>query len=266
MVIALFGVLLYMSTLWVVSVRRGEADIVDFGWASSVGALGVWFSAVGSGDLLTRVMVGSVAAVWAFRLSYHLLVKRVLKPGEDGRYRELRESWGDSASKNFLLFFVVQALLAFILSISFLPAVSNDREGFSRIAQYLGVLLAMVAIVGESVSDAQLDRFVKQPGNRGQVCNIGFWNYSRHPNYFFEWLCWCSYPLLAWGAPVWGLSLLAPILMLFLVVKVTGIPPTEARALKSRPEAYREYQRTTSAFFPWFKKGGAPTTSLDSGK
>lgn len=256
LLLGLLGVVLYMALLWVVSLYKKEADIVDFGWASSVAALGVWYSVIGEGDRASRLMLGAIAGVWGGRLSYHLFIKRVLVPGEDGRYKELRASWGASASKNFLIFFTVQALLAFILSISFIPAVSISSEQVNRVVQSLGLLLAAISICGEAISDAQLARFVRNPANKGKVCSVGLWNYSRHPNYFFEWLCWCSYPLIAWGGIAWWMSLLSPLCMLFLIVKVTGIPPTEARSMVSRPDAYREYQRTTSAFFPWWKKKG----------
>ena len=114
----------------------------------------------------------------------------------------------------------------------------------------LGGVIWFIALTGETIADRQLDRFRKNPDNRGQVCQDGLWRYSRHPNYFFEWLHWWSYVLIAIGAP-WGwLTIIGPLAMLFFVTRVTGIPPTEAQALKSRGEAYRRYQQTTNAFFP----------------
>jgi hypothetical protein len=92
------------------------------------------------------------------------------------------------------------------------------------------------------------------PANRGRTCRAGLWRYSRHPNYFFEWLHWWSYPLLAWGSPEWWLTLLGPALMLYTLLKVTGIPYTEQQALASRGDDYRAYQRSTSALFPGFPK------------
>ena len=107
------------------------------------------------------------------------------------------------------------------------------------------------AIVGETVADRQLANWRKDPNNKGRTCRSGLWRYSRHPNYFCEWLMWCAYAALAWPGPLGPVALGAPALLLFLVLKVTGIPPTEARALASRGADYRRYQRTTSAFVPW---------------
>lgn len=104
------------------------------------------------------------------------------------------------------------------------------------------------------LADRQLARFRADPANKGKVCQAGLWNYSRHPNYFFEWLVWVGYAVFALGSP-WGwLGLIAPALMLHFLLNVTGIPMTEELSLKSKGDAYRAYQRTTSAFVPWFKK------------
>ena len=117
------------------------------------------------------------------------------------------------------------------------------------------VVVFLVSILGEAIADQQLARFRGEPANRGQVCRDGLWRYSRHPNYFFEWLHWFAYPLMAVGlGPIGWVTLLGPIVMLIFLLKITGVPPTEARALQSRGERYREYQRTTNAFFPWIPK------------
>ena len=100
-------------------------------------------------------------------------------------------------------------------------------------------------------ADAQLHRFKQDPANKGKTCQVGLWHYSRHPNFFFEWLIWVSYALYAMGSPSGAWGWLSPALMLYFVTKVTGIPATEAQALRSRGDEYRKYQQTTSAFFPW---------------
>jgi steroid 5-alpha reductase family enzyme len=115
--------------------------------------------------------------------------------------------------------------------------------------------IGVLSIAGESLADWQLSRFRSQAANRGQVCNHGLWRYSRHPNYFFEWLHWWAYVCFAISNWPWGcLTLLGPLTMWYLITRVTGIPPTEAQSLKSRGEAYRRYQQTTSPFFPWFPR------------
>jgi steroid 5-alpha reductase family enzyme len=111
------------------------------------------------------------------------------------------------------------------------------------------------AYVGEVIADSQLEGFKGAPGNRGKVCEVGLWAYSRHPNYFFEWLMWVGYALVALFSHPWGwVAFLSPLLMLWLVTKVTGIPPTEAQSLRSRGDAFRDYQRRVSPFVPWKSK------------
>jgi steroid 5-alpha reductase family enzyme len=107
------------------------------------------------------------------------------------------------------------------------------------------------------LADRQLTRFRADPANKRKTCRRGLWRYSRHPNYFFEWLLWTSYVPLSWGSPIFALSLLGPGLLFLFLTRVSGIPPTEAQALASRGDDYRAYQRTTSAFFPWFPRGDA---------
>ena len=118
--------------------------------------------------------------------------------------------------------------------------------------------LLVGALAGEAVSDWQLRRFKSDPANRGRICEAGLWSLSRHPNYFFEWLCWLAYPLIAIdlsGAnPLGWISLLAPACMYWVLVHVSGIPPLEAHMLRTRGEQFRALQARTRAFFP-FPKG-----------
>ena len=122
------------------------------------------------------------------------------------------------------------------------------------LAEWLGCALWLVALGGETLADRQLAAFKDDPANRGKVCDSGLWRYSRHPNYFFEWLVWVSFFLFALPSP-WGwTTIFAPALMLFFLLRVTGIPYTEQQSLRSKGDAYRAYQRVTSPFIPWFPK------------
>ena len=129
----------------------------------------------------------------------------------------------------------------------------NDTQAI-HLLEWTGLALWATALAGEVLADRQLARFRGAPGNRGKTCRAGLWRYSRHPNYFFEWLIWCAYSLMTLPAPYGWIGLANPLLMLFLILKVTGIPANEARALQTRGEDYRRYQRSTSAFVPWFPK------------
>lgn len=206
--------------------------------------------ALDRGDPARRALVAALAGGWSARLSWHLLVDRVLPAGEDGRWAALRERWGARAPALFLPVFLLQALLAVVLSGAFLLVMALP-EGPLGARDALAALIVIGSVAGEALADRQLARFRAEPANRGKVCREGLWVWSRHPNYFFEWTFWLAWPALTLGLP-WGwTALYAPALMLVFIVKLSGIPPTERQALRSRGEAYREYQRTTSAFFPW---------------
>lgn len=250
--IAWAGMVVVMSMLWFVQRRTGNAGIVDIAWSFGTGLCAVWFACVAAGDEPRRWIVGILAGVWGARLGLHLL-RRVLSEAEDGRYKMLRERWGDKTQIKLFGFFQLQALWAMLFALPMLVAASNPTHGL-KWTDYAAIVVWIAAIGGESIADAQLSRFRHREENRGKVCQDGLWRYSRHPNYFFEWIHWFSYVLLALSAPAdwaWGwLSLLGPAVMLWFLLKVTGVPMTEARAVQSRGDAYRAYQRTTNAFFP----------------
>lgn len=252
--LTVFGCMaLWMTMLWVVQVRRNEADIVDAGWAFGLALAALLCALAGSGDSSRRVLLAVLAGAWGMRLGAYIYIKRVRVPGEDGRYALLRQSWKKKAHAKFFVFFQLQGALVAFLSLSFIAVALNSRADFGTV-EMLAVVLSCVSILGESLADLQLSRFRSDPQNRGKTCQRGLWAYSRHPNYFFEWLHWWSYLLLAIGSPYMLLALPAPALMLFLILKVTGIPPTEARALETRGDDYRAYQRTVSAFIPWIRR------------
>jgi steroid 5-alpha reductase family enzyme len=150
-------------------------------------------------------------------------------------------------------FFQLQAASVVLLGIPFLLPALNSSPQFHPL-EIAGAVLWLSAILGESLADAQLAGFKRDPANRGRVCATGLWRCSRHPNYFFEWLVWVAYFGFALASP-WGwLAVLSPAIILFLLLRVTGIPLTEQQSLRSKGNAYREYQAATSAFVPWWPK------------
>ncbi len=251
--VGLVGACTMMAILWLVQRRTGNAGIVDAGWAAGIGLLGVFFAATSGGYLPRRVLVAVLIGVWSARLAIHLLVDRVLGCPEEGRYRTLRQQWGATAPRRLFVFFQYQALAALFFS---LPVLVIAHHPLARWTAWdvLGAVIWCAGVVNTIVADRQLVRFKRRPDSRGKTCRAGWWRYSRHPNYFFEWLHWWSYVALAVGASYWWLTLLAPAAMLYFLVCVTGIPPTEAQALVSRGDDYRQYQRSTSVFVPWFPK------------
>jgi steroid 5-alpha reductase family enzyme len=198
--------------------------------------------------------MAAMMVIWGGRLAWYLLHDRVLGRPEDGRYAELRARGSYAASGNFFPFFQAQAMAALLLSIPALIVALNPAPAFAVI-EIAAVGIWILALVGESVADRQLERFKALPGNRGRTCRVGLWRYSRHPNYFFEWLIWVAYALFASASPYGWMAIACPALMLYLLFRVTGIPATEAQAVRTRGDDYRHYQATTSAFVPWFPRG-----------
>ncbi len=251
----LFGLSILMSLVWLVQYRAQNAGLVDVAWSFSLGMLAVWYACVGEAPLWLRVLLAIATGLWSLRLGIHLWLRVVGKP-EDGRYRRMREHWGDKQQPYMFGFFQAQALVASVLSVPFLViAFRPDAPAPGWIIA--GMAIWVIAVAGEALADYQLTRFNAGPHNRGKTCQQGLWHYSRHPNYFFEGLHWFTYVCLAIGAPYGWAAWLGPVLMLWLLVKVTGIRYTEQQALSgTRRASYLQYQRTTSAFVPWFPRQG----------
>jgi len=247
------GAVILMFLLWLIHLPLRNAAIVDFGWALSLALLGIGYSIWGGGWWLRAIALGVMTGFWGLRLALHLLLDRVVGHAEEGRYQELRRRWKTNLPAKFLIFFQMQALLAVLLSVPFLIPALNSTENLNAF-EWTGLTIWLVAIIGEATADAQLKRFKSRPESRGRTCRLGLWRFSRHPNYFFEWLIWISFAIFALGSPHGYLGLISPVLILYFLLRVTGIPATEEQALRSRGEDYRRYQETTSAFIPWFPK------------
>lgn len=247
------GLAVLMLVLWLIHLPLRNAALVDFGWAAGLAFLSIGYAFFGGGWWVRSVMIGTMGGVWGLRLAFYLLWNRVIGQPEEGRYRELRQRWKTNLAARFLVFFEIQALLDVVLSIPFLLAARNPEPRLSAL-EWVGAGLWMVALAGEIAADAQLAAFKARPESKGHTCAEGLWRYSRHPNYFFEWLIWVSFALFALSAPYGYLGLISPALILYFLLRVTGIPATEEQALRSRGEEYRRYQQTTSAFIPWFPR------------
>ena len=235
-----------LATLWVRQLRTKDATSVDVAWSAGLLFLAFLYPWFVEGDITRRTVVSLLGGLWAGRLAWYLLVDRVLAhKGEDGRYKSMREGLGSKAPAVFFLFYQGQAAVAVLFSLPMLGAMRGTALGPLA---WVGALIWLVSVAGESVADRQLARFRRDPRNKGQVCRAGLWRYSRHPNYFFEWVHWWSYVLIGGGSV---LTWIGPVAMLVFLFRLTGIPYTEMQALRSRGDAYRDYQDTTSVFIPW---------------
>jgi steroid 5-alpha reductase family enzyme len=243
---------LLMIGLWGVQVAIRDASHVDVGWTYGVGALGVFYAGVSDGATAQRALVAALAAAWSARLGTYILVRIVGGP-EDGRYRAYREKHRGHEDRRFFAFFQAQAFFVLIFSVPLLLAAYNGSSGIEPV-EVAGIVVWAIGNVGASLADRQLARWRAEPAHRGLTCRAGLWRYSRHPNYFFEWLTWIGFALVACAAP-WGwLGFLTPAFLIFLLFRVTGIPANEEQNLRSRGDDYRRYQRETSIFVPWLPK------------
>ncbi len=240
-----------MGAGWLWQVKRRNAGIVDVLWTAGIGGGALLYAALLDGAPLPRTLLAVLAGLWSLRLAVHL-ARRVLREPEDGRYRQLRARWHGNQGK-LLLMFQFQALLIVLFSMPFLAVARNPaRSATLWTAAAVAVWIASVA--GESLADRQLARFRADPANRGRTCRSGLWRYSRHPNYFFEWLHWFTYGALAVGGRQLWLSFAGPAVMYLFLRWISGIPFTEAQALRTRGEDYRSYQRSTPLLFPWLPR------------
>lgn len=248
------GLSLVMAAAWAVQRLTRSSAWVDPIWSFGVGLGGV-AAAILPGDASVdsrRWAVGLLVAVWAVRLGLHIARRNL--SGDDPRYADLEKQWGRNAALYMFVFLQIQAFAAFVLVLAVRFAAVNPQP-FPAIQDIAGIALLIVAIAGEAVADAQLKTFSR--AHKGQVCDVGLWKWSRHPNYFFEWLGWVAWAVIAVApANPWSFAaLLAPAFMFYLLVFASGIPPLEKHMLATRGDRFRAYQARTSAFFPLPPKG-----------
>ncbi len=254
-----FGLFCAMALGWWLARQPGRSGLMDVVWSLSTGiagALGALVPVTGTpatGAVPARQMaVAILALAWGARLGWHIW-QRGRGGHDDPRYAQLRSEWGDNADLRLFLFAEIQALAAVILALAIAAAARNPAP-FVQWSDLAGLALIAIAVIGEGIADAQLAAFRARPENKGAVCEVGLWSASRHPNYFFEWLAWLAWPVIAIGpVPTLGwawLTLAAPAMMYTLLVHVSGIPPLEAHMLRSRGEKFADSQRRISAFWP----------------
>ncbi len=236
---------------------------------------GIWSLATGVAALVLIMTVddehgaraGLVAAlitVWAVRLGRHLVTRTLGSRSDDPRYADLRREWGEAAPRRMFVFLEYQAVAGWLLAIS--AAAATMRSGPLGFQDAIGVAVAMIALIGERHADRTLSAFRRE--RPGEVCDVGLWGWTRHPNYFFEWLFWVGLAVIGLSGldVASALSLIAPVVMYLLLVHVSGIPPLERHMLKSRGAAFAAYQQRVPPFFPRPPRRGQADSQRDSAR
>lgn len=254
--IAVFDVIV-MLLCWLYCLQQKRAGLVDAAWSFCI-AFSCLSAALlyDNAPLSVRLLIGIGSSVWFARLCWHLSRRYFQEHSEDERYASMRAAMGKAQHIGFLLFFLFQAGLAFLFSLPMLLLLSTtDAAWLAGIdsAVLLSAAIMLLAFIGESLADQQLYRFKQNPDNYGKTMDRGLWRYSRHPNYFFEWLHWFAYPIIGLWAGLHELWIY-PLLMFLFLYFFTGIPFSEQQALRHRGDNYLRYQQRTSMFFPWKPK------------
>lgn len=243
-----------MGAAWVFQRATHNGGWADVFWTLGAGAAcaGAALTPFGGASAPTwrQLMVAALVAVWAVRLGGYLWV-RAGRGDEDARYAQFRREWGGAFQRRMLAVLLVQAPVTVLLAVSVVVAARAPGPGL-RAADVAGAAVLAIAILGEAVADGQIKRFRADPANRSAVCDTGLWAWSRHPNYFFEWVGWLAYPMIGLRlSDPWSLaSLAAPVVMFALLRFGSGVPPLEAVMLRSRGNAYRRYQARVSPMIP----------------
>ena len=245
----------WMAAGWAFQAWRNNGGWTDVFWSFGMGGVGVFaalFPMQYGPPSDRQILVAVLVAFWSARLGLHIR-RRVMTTPEDARYARFRTDWAPHFQRGMFWFLQQQAAGGALLLISVAAAAHNPAPGLTALDILGGAILA-VAIVGEGAADIQLQTFARNPANKGKVCDVGLWSWSRHPNYFFEWLGWVAYPVIALdlsGPYLWAIAaLIAPVAMYLILRFVTGVPPLEQHMLASRGDAFRAYQARVSIFLP----------------
>lgn len=250
--LVLYSLLLCFGTMfitWLVAMKIDNYSIVDAVWSYNFPLIALLLFFIADGSVERKLLTLLAVVLWAGRLGTHLLIRIMGHlDHEDGRYLTLREDYGDNLKFRFLMFYFMQAASNVFLAIPFFILMTSNQE--MQVIEWIGIGVWAIAFIGEAASDRQLAAFKKDPNNKGKVCNVGLWSWSRHPNYFFEFMIWVGFATFCLASPMGWLAWICPASILFLLLKVTGIPLTEQQSIKSKGQAYLEYQKSTSMFVP----------------
>lgn len=242
---------LYMNFWFIISLLRKRNDVADEAWGLGFVVL-AWISfLLGTAQDIRGIIVGILVSIWGIRLSWHIF-HRHLKHSEDYRYAKWRESWGKwFYLRSYAQVYLLQGVLLFCIATPIL-LINQSVTASLNYLDFIGVCIWLIGFVFEMVGDRQLTQFKKDPHNKGKILQTGLWGYSRHPNYFGEVLQWWGIFVLALSVSYGWFGIAGPLLITFLILKVSGIPLLEQKMMEN--PAFAEYKKKTSIFIPWFPK------------
>ena len=251
--LSLFVALAYMTLIWLLSLARKDASIVDVFWGLGFVFLAAVYFVLTDGFIGRKILITCLVGFWGLRLSVYILWRNWGK-GEDYRYRRWREQAGDRFWWTSLYqVFLLQGLLLWLISAPILGAQFYELPGELTVGDLAGAIVWGIGFLFEAVGDWQLARFKADPANQGKVMRSGLWAYTRHPNYFGDAAVWWGCFIIAAATMRGAWSVYGPLIMTGLLLKVSGVALLERRQVETKPQ-YRDYIETTSAFIPWFPR------------
>lgn len=259
-----------MIGVWWYHERTHKSGWIDVAWTFAVGLGAVGGALWPFEEVAARpALYAAMAAAWSLRLGWHL-AQRTLGHPDDPRYAKMRKQWGASSPLKMFGLLLFQAVVAAVLAICVVLVARAPVDGGALTgADIAAAALFLAALIGEATADAQMRAFRADPANKGGICDVGLWRWSRHPNYFFEWLSWVAIAIGILATPTWGpgwIALAAPLMMLHLLLNMSGVPPLEAHMRRTRGSAWAAYVARTSRFVPLPPRIGAKPAARPAAK
>jgi steroid 5-alpha reductase family enzyme len=243
----LFVIIIYMTIWFFIALVKKRNDVADVAWGPGFIVVAVT-SLIMAGSFSDRAMiVSSLVIIWGVRLALHIGKRHIGKP-EDARYAKWRKEWGKAfLVRSFMQVFMLQGILLIIVAIPII-IINTAPPSPLTILDIAGICIWLLGFTFETVSDWQLSRFLKLSSNRGKIMTTGLWRYSRHPNYFGEVTLWWGISIIALSVPSGWMSIVGPLMITFLILKVSGIPMLE-EGFRDNSD-FQQYKQRTSAFIP----------------